>query len=417
MHETDRENWMPRALCARCERPVVVCYCDAIVSVHTSTRVVIVQHPRERDVAINTARIAKLALPNSELIDAFEAHKSPTLRAIEARVAAGDCEGLGLIFPGASARPMHTLGVDRTGNRVLVAVDGTWSQAAKVLRMSPMLAALPRYALAPTKPSNYRIRKEPTAECLSTIEALVEALAVLEPESVPVHDVLAGFDAMVERQLAYARLTGGRSRHAKKPKKPARMEVPPAFERSPTGIVMAYGESNAWPASMANRPPHELVHWVAERLDDGARKSWIIAPRGPLAPMAQSNVGLDAATLAQGITVAQFVSEWCEFARECPSLCTWNTFAREALLGAFASESATAVPFETWFDLRPAAARFFKASVGTLRECSARFEPEITPWVQGRAGERIAHTAAVARGMYARWQQAQTGESGTLVVR
>nr|MDQ3300003.1 DTW domain-containing protein [Myxococcota bacterium] len=47
----------------RCRRPQVVCYCAALPRIDTSTRVVILQHPRERDMAIGTARMASLCLP------------------------------------------------------------------------------------------------------------------------------------------------------------------------------------------------------------------------------------------------------------------------------------------------------------------------------------------------------------------
>src|SRR3954470_4374459 len=56
-----------REMCWECRRPVRVCYCSAVERVETRTRVVILQHPRESDVPINTARIAELALSNSTL--------------------------------------------------------------------------------------------------------------------------------------------------------------------------------------------------------------------------------------------------------------------------------------------------------------------------------------------------------------
>jgi DTW domain-containing protein YfiP len=60
--------------------------------------------------------------------------------------------------------------------------DGTWWQARKLLKLNPALAALPRVAFLPRKPSAYVIRREP-ADFASTIEALAEVLRVLEPEA------------------------------------------------------------------------------------------------------------------------------------------------------------------------------------------------------------------------------------------
>ena len=41
------------------------CFCDRITVLPTRTRILLLQHPREERVAIGTARMALLALPNS----------------------------------------------------------------------------------------------------------------------------------------------------------------------------------------------------------------------------------------------------------------------------------------------------------------------------------------------------------------
>ena len=72
---------------------------------------------------------------------------------------------------------------------------------------------LPRYAFEPDRPSEYRIRREPRAEYVSTIEAVVQALAALEGDRERFAPLLAPFRAMVDAQLGYAaRSSGGRRR-------------------------------------------------------------------------------------------------------------------------------------------------------------------------------------------------------------
>src|SRR3954467_15422157 len=56
-----------RDTCARCRRPAEGCYCAHVTPIDTRTRLVLLQHPRERDVAIGTAHMASLCLTNSEL--------------------------------------------------------------------------------------------------------------------------------------------------------------------------------------------------------------------------------------------------------------------------------------------------------------------------------------------------------------
>ncbi len=393
--EGDNE-FSPRDLCPRCARPRVVCYCAHVREVPTRTRVVIIQHPREADVPINTARIARLCLPNSELVVTVEADREALVRALVERAKEG---GVGLLFPGDETRDIRDLAEDSQGQRTLVVIDGTWWQASKVLKKSPALASLPRYGIVPQSPSNYRIRKEPSIECLSTIEALCEALSAIEGPSVDVRAMLAPFDAMVDFQLAYARAGAGYGRHKKKPKEDKRREVPEQLARTPTGVVVAYAESNAWPFERTDRPEPELVQWVAERIDDGARREWIIAPERELAPDTTRFTELDAPTILAGISRAQFAREWAEFTAATPTLATWNHSAFELVTRALEGTDHPS-PTLDWLDLHPAAARFFKSRVGTLAECSPRFGTAPTErWARGRAAMRIPHLAHIARAL------------------
>jgi DTW domain-containing protein YfiP len=164
----------PRAVCARCRRPESICDCRHVTQLDTQTRIVLLQHPRERDVPIGTARMASLCLPNAELHVGVDWRGSATL----ARVLADPSRPAALLYPGPSA-------IDVVANPpetpvTLIVVDGTWSQTRKILRDNPELAALPGYAFTPPAPSEYRIRKEPHESCVSTIEALVHVLGALE---------------------------------------------------------------------------------------------------------------------------------------------------------------------------------------------------------------------------------------------
>src|SRR5688572_29948824 len=155
-----------RAVCARCRRPEQVCYCAHVTPLETKTKVVILQHPRERDVPINTARIAALCLPGSELHVGVRWNKplgTPDRPPV-------------LLYPGPGA-----IDIERDppkGPVTLVVLDGTWWQARKLVRANPEIARLPRYAFRPDQPSTYRIRKEPQADYVSTIEALAHLLGV-----------------------------------------------------------------------------------------------------------------------------------------------------------------------------------------------------------------------------------------------
>ena len=71
---------IPRSVCSGCSRPSVVCLCGALRRLKARTRVVILQHPRESDVPINTARLAELQLEGSERHVAIKLDEVPKLR-------------------------------------------------------------------------------------------------------------------------------------------------------------------------------------------------------------------------------------------------------------------------------------------------------------------------------------------------
>jgi DTW domain-containing protein YfiP len=159
--------------------------------------VVFLQHPRERRVAIGTARMAHRALPNSELHVGVTFDDHPRLRALVG------CRDTALLFPGPAAIEADTL--THEPPRTLVVIDGTWRQARKLLHVNPRLAALPRVRVTPVRPGRYRVRREPAPECASTIEAVVEALGAIEGGRVRFLPLLRAFDHMVATQDRFRR--------------------------------------------------------------------------------------------------------------------------------------------------------------------------------------------------------------------
>jgi DTW domain-containing protein YfiP len=92
----------------------------------------------------------------------------------------GACDTF-VLYPGETAVPVESL-AEGEARRVgtLVLLDGTWEQARKMWRASPALHLLPRLRLSVEGPSEYVVRSQPAAGCLSTLEAAAHALAALE---------------------------------------------------------------------------------------------------------------------------------------------------------------------------------------------------------------------------------------------
>ena len=383
----------PRAVCARCRRPVSVCYCEHIRPLETVTRVVLLQHPRERDMPIGTAHMASLCLPNAELHVGVHWRGSAAL----ARALSDPARPAALLYPGEGA--IDVVQNPPSSPVTLVVVDGTWSQTRKVVRENPELAALPRYAFTPPTPSEYRIRKEPDDSYVSTIEALVHVLGALEGDPERCRALLLPFRAMVDAQIACATsLHHGRGRRRRAPR-PPRPRVPALLRERADDLVCVVGEANAWPYCSAEREteyPDELVHWVARRLVTGETFELVIAPRNPLSSRTPTHLDLSPEQLLSGAALSTFLERWRAFVRDTDVLCGWGHYAIKQLVAVGGQ-----VP-PVRLDVRELARNESGGKVGTVEEYSARAAtPAPARLAQGRAGVRLAQITEIMRSLCA----------------
>jgi DTW domain-containing protein YfiP len=382
-------DWEPRVVCERCRRPASVCYCAHLSSIETKTRVLLLQHPRERDMAIGTARMASLCLPNAELAVGIGWDDSPVL----ARALSDPERPAVLLYPGPGAIDVATN--PPAGPVTLIVIDGTWAQAKTMVRKNPRLRELPRYTFVPPAPSEYRIRREPKETYVSTIEALVFVLGALEKDPARFHALLAPFRAMIDAQIdCERRFQGGRTRHAKK--KLAGPRAPRVFGERFDDLVCVVGEANAWPYCSRERGvlyEDELVHWVGHRVSTGETFDFVVTPRNPLAPRTPAYVGLAAERLATGGTLDDLKVQWRAFAKESDVVCFWGHYAP----ALFASSGGYLPP--TRVDLRHVARGYARKKVGTLEDfVAATGAPPLAALAEGRAGRRLAGLTQLVRG-------------------
>lgn len=380
----------PRVTCPACRRPRSVCYCGHVTTIETATRVLLLQHPRERDVPIGTARMASLCLKSAELHVGL---RWPGTAAV-ARALSDPSRPAALLYPGPGA--VDVMSHPPSGPVTLVVVDGTWSQTRKVVRDNPVLAALPRYAFTPPSPSEYRIRREPDAAYVSTIEALALVLGALEGDPERFRALLRPFRAMVDAQLAYEeRFREAPPRNVRRPKlAAARPPVPRSLRDRADDLVCVAGEANAWPYGSRERivVGDELVHWVARRLKTGETFDAIVTPRGALSPATPRYVGLPASALAAGCSLDELRDRWRAFIRDTDVVCSWGRYATSLFVATGAFLPAARL------DLRQVARAWSRGKVGTLEDFVAGLGvPCSSGPGQGRAGVRLGQIAAVAR--------------------
>lgn len=201
----------PRPYCLACRRARNMCACAALRPFALGFDLAIVMHPKEAKVAIGTGRLTHRAVLGSHLVIGDRCDDDPRLAALLARDVAP-----AILFPRADAldldraTPAETAALFGGKRPLVLVVDGTWTTAKSLLRAAPRIASLPALRFTPTRPSRYgRLRKEPRAECWSTLEAVhhlidrFDALG-LAPAPGRAHDgLIAIMEDLVQRQLAF----------------------------------------------------------------------------------------------------------------------------------------------------------------------------------------------------------------------
>ncbi|WKE63966.1 DTW domain-containing protein [Gallaecimonas kandeliae] len=177
---------MGRASCPDCERLRIHCICALVGPVPAKTRVLLVQYPGEERHPLGTAALVKKALPHSQLLRTQAVEALP----LEWRDAA-------LLFPGPQSSCLSQVPAPP---RQLVVLDGTWRKALRLYEQSPALKVLPQVSLPMGEGSRYLLRKSRKDGALSTVEAVCQALALLEP-GLDLSPLEQAFDDLIQRAL------------------------------------------------------------------------------------------------------------------------------------------------------------------------------------------------------------------------
>ncbi len=217
-------------MCYRCFWPQALCWCPSLLPLETRTRFLFLMHPKEyKQEKAGTGRLVQRCLPHSSLHMgvAFDGDEGVAAALADPRYSPV------LLYPGRAAMDLSDtdgagMGELRAaiGDRTLLVVvlDGTWSSARKMLKLSPGLQRLPRIMFRASAPSRYLIKQQPQDGCLSTLEATHELLLLLQRAGLDQYtdpaQLLGIFDRMQAHQLRCASdpaLAGYRRRAYKPP--------------------------------------------------------------------------------------------------------------------------------------------------------------------------------------------------------
>jgi DTW domain-containing protein YfiP len=356
----------PRATCWRCRRPQATCWCGELPSFAPRTRVVIVQHPREADTAIGTARMVHLALAGSTLLTTLQVGDDDLGDDF-------DVDGAVLLYPSDDAISLEAAA--QHPPKTLVVVDGTWSQAKKLIKTNPRLMALPKLAFVPPRAGNYRIRKEPSDAHWSTIEAVAYVLGVLEGDVDAYAQLLRPFTAMVDRQLAAeaAHVGDVRARRSRQRDRPVRGALYELTQLDAARAVVVYAEANCDPRHARTPGAPELLHLVAAKpwasTSTPATFEARLRPRRPMHDEVPARLGVARADFDDGEDVVAALARFRAFVDGGPLLC-WGPFARDQL-------HAEGEPQRGFIDLRALAARSLGRPAGGVLGAAGAFGVDV----------------------------------------
>ena len=182
---------LKRALCPHCERPVKTCLCDDIVTLKCAYQLIILQDPTEAKHALSSSPILAKSIEDTRLIigeifDPFE-------------LLGEDWQQQSLlVFP--SENSLSGAQAAQLTFKYVILLDGTWRKVSRLLHLNPWLTQIPSIAIQATRASEYKIRKTPREDGLSTIEAAVETLNSLEPNK-DFSPILNAFHKMIDFQI------------------------------------------------------------------------------------------------------------------------------------------------------------------------------------------------------------------------
>lgn len=201
-----------RNLCKQCLQPGFSCYCHHIQKFDPKIKFMILIDPIEMRRRIATGRMSHLCLENSELIMGRDYTHNNQVNEILNNPGYQPA----VLYPGPLSKNITKLSTEEKsglfGSKktpLIFVIDGTWATARKTMSLSQNLKRLPRICFTPKQASQFRVRKQPKVECVSTIEAIHQLIDLLGDRpgfnlANKQHEhLLYVFNKMVERQLEF----------------------------------------------------------------------------------------------------------------------------------------------------------------------------------------------------------------------
>ncbi|CAE6951424.1 hypothetical protein ACOMICROBIO_GDFFDHBD_03669 [Vibrio sp. B1REV9] len=186
--------------CSQCGKSRKACICQWVVPLGNEIELIILQHTSEEHRPLGTARILNLSLNCCTCLIGEDFSNDALLN----EYLADDHYQHFILYPSESSLCLSELtnsSVTKHKKMRLILLDGTWKKAYKMWQLSTNLHCLPTVKLPEDLQGHYTIRKAPSENSLSTVEAGYYALSLLEPNK-DFSPLLNAFEKMIEFQIA-----------------------------------------------------------------------------------------------------------------------------------------------------------------------------------------------------------------------
>ena len=184
-----------RAFCTECDFLKTRCLCDTLKVIPNNVHLIVLQHPSETKHPLNTVRIMKKSFKEMTIIIGEDFSSEIRLNTLLSE----PNNSCALLYPGVNAITLNNSEANKKITH-LILLDGTWRKAKKIFMLSKNLHSLPSIKLSLLTSSDYRIRKAPSDQSLSTLEAATRALAYIEPD-LDTNAAVISFQKMVDFQI------------------------------------------------------------------------------------------------------------------------------------------------------------------------------------------------------------------------
>ncbi|RJE78072.1 DTW domain-containing protein [Pseudoalteromonas sp. MSK9-3] len=187
---------MKRLQCSNCTYPLTTCVCKYLQEpIKNRTRIIILQHPDETELAKNTVRLLTLQLSN---IEVFVGESQQDFMQLQSQLNLATCA---LLYPSEHAVTTDALSDSEHIIETLLVIDGTWKKTNKILALNTWLKTLLAVSFKDIPQNKYTIRKAEQIYSLSTLEAV--GLFLTHQEQVDSQPLLLLLDGMIEEQTKF----------------------------------------------------------------------------------------------------------------------------------------------------------------------------------------------------------------------